>query len=110
MVDKDFLDNGFTEFEPSPFDGDVETCFHKTYKDKVGEKYSIIVKKWGDFKHPYTNEIFPLGYEYNIQLYKKEKHDAVDLIFHNSWELKDVEDYLEKLWQTGLFDYSEKFE
>jgi len=109
MTDKDFLDNGFTEFEPSPFDGEVEACFQKIYKDDVGEKYSVIVKKWGDFKHPYTNEVFPLGYEYNIQLYKKEEHDAVDLLFHNSWELKEVEEYLEKLWQTGLFDYSEKF-
>jgi hypothetical protein len=110
MTDKDFLDNGFIKFNPGPFDGGVDTCFQRSYKDDVGEKYYITVKKWGTIIHPHTGDTIPLGYEYDVQLYKKEGHDAVDLLFHSSWELKDVEDYLEKLWQTGLFDYCEKFE
>ena len=108
MTDQDILDFGFYEFKPSPLESDgVEKCFQKRYDDTNGKKYFITIKKWKALKHPSTHEIIPESYEYNIQLYKKYDHNAIDLIFHSSWILKDVEEYLEQLWRTGLFDYYE---
>ena len=110
MVDQDFLSAGFHEFSPSRFEHDgVETCFQKRYDDDHGKKYFITVNKWRAWEHPYTHEIFPSDYEYHIQMYKKDDHGAIDILFHSSWNLVDVENYMEKLWDTGLFDYYECF-
>lgn len=110
MTDLDFLENGFHKFQPTQFDSDgVEACFQKRYDDEVGKKYFITVKKWRPMTHPHTKETFGPGYEYNVQMYKKGSHDAVDILFHSSWTLKDVESYMEQIWNTGLFDYYEEF-
>ena len=111
MCDQDLLDQGFHEFRPTPFDSDsVETCFQKRYDDEQGKKYFITIKKWKAWRHPHTGELTLPSYEYDVQLYKKDDHDAMDILFHSSWALKDVEDYLEKLWNTGLFDYYETWD
>ena len=68
-----------------------------------------------DVPHPYLSQRVTAqqmidGVKYGLQLYKKDDHDAMDILFHSSWALKDVEDYLEKLWNTGLFDYYETWD
>jgi hypothetical protein len=60
--------------------------------------------------HPHTHEVFPPSYEYSVQLYRKDTHDALDLLFHSSWTLEAVESCLENLFNTGLFDYYETFD
>lgn len=111
MTDKELLKRKFTKYPRTPFDNEsVETCFQKRYDDNIGKKYFLNVKKWSSFAHPHTGETFPPSYEYDTQLYKKDGHDAINILFHSSWNLDDVEEYLEKLWATGLFDYYEKFE
>ena len=111
MTDKDFLKQGFHQFPPTQFDSSgVETCFQKRYDDDKGKKYFITVKKWSGWVHPHTGDKVPPGYEYDVQLYKKDDHDAIDLLFHSSWALADVEKYMEQLWNTGLFDYYEEWE
>lgn len=110
MTDQILLENGFKEFKPSRFSNEgIETGFQKRYDDKYGKKYFITVYKWKGITHPITKEKFEPSYEYNTQLYKVKSHDAVDLIFHSSWTLQDVEDYVEILFDTGLFDYYEEF-
>lgn len=109
MYDRDFLNAGFSEYKPGPFDpSGVEKCFQKRYDDELGKKYFITVKKWSEFRHPSTGDVFRCSYEYDVQLYKKEGHDAIDILFHSTWDLSSVEEYLEKLWDTGLFDYYER--
>lgn len=109
-MDEKLLELGFYEYRPNKFDGDgVEKCFQKRYDDEKGKKYFISIKKWKPLTHPYTKEITPAVYEYDIQLYKKEDHDAINLLFHSSWKLEEVEEYMEKLWNTNLFDYYEEF-
>lgn len=44
-----------------------------------------------------------------LQMYKKESHDAINLTFHSSWTLEMVENFMEKMWNTGMFDYYEKW-
>ena len=111
MSDDDLLEKGYVKFKPSKFDGDnVEVLFQKRFDDDIGKKYFITVKKWKAWKHPYTLETFPSVYEYNIQMYKKGDRDlALDLLFHSSWNLIDVEKYTDELWNTGLFEYYELF-
>lgn len=110
MNDSDFLRAGYKEFSRGQLDSEgIETCFQKAYEDLLGRTaYFITVRKWKGFYHPYSGESFPPSYEYNVQLYKKDDHDAIDLLFHSSWDLHSVEDYMEKLWRTGLFDYYER--
>lgn len=115
MTDQDFISRGFKRFPPTPhLDPDsMETHFQKRYDDEVGKRYFITVNKWKAFEHPYTHEKFEPSYEYSIQLYKKGgRHDAkaVDLLFHSTWTLDEVEDYMQKLFDTGLFDYYEKWD
>lgn len=111
MSDDDLLEKGYIKFKPSKFDSDnVEVLFQKRFDDDIGKKYFITVKKWKAWKHPYTLETFPSVYEYNIQMYKKGNRDlALDLLFHSSWNLIDVEKYTDELWNTGLFEYYELF-
>lgn len=115
MTDQDLLDRGFKQFAPMPHldpEG-IETRFQKRYDDEVGKRYFITVNKWRVFKHPYTGEEFPATYEYSVQLYKKESRrdvKAVDLLFHSAWSIDEVEEQMEKLYETGLFEYYEKWE
>ena len=115
MTDQDFISRGFKQFPPTPHldpDG-METHFQKRYDDEVGKRYFITVNKWKAFEHPYTHERFEPTYEYSAQLYKKSgRHDAkaVDFLFHSTWTLDEVEDYMQKLFDTGLFDYYEKWD
>jgi hypothetical protein len=91
----------------------METHFQKRYDDEIGKRYFITINKWRAFRHPYTGEEFPATYEYSVQLYKKDgRHDvkAVDFLFHSTWSVDEVEEYMNKLFETGLFEYYEKWE
>ena len=110
MCDDDLLEKDYAKFKPSKFDSDgVEVIFQKRFDDDIGKKYFITVKKWKAWTHPYTNETFPSTYEFFVQMYKKDSHDPIDILFHSSWNLIDVEKYMDELWSTGLFDYYELF-
>ena len=112
MTDELFLESGFREFAPGPLDSrGVERCFQKRYDDEDGKKYFITVRKWSEQRHPHTGTVFPECYEYDVQLYHGEdKGDALDLKFHSSWTLDDVEETLERIWNLGCFEYYERFE
>ena len=45
------------------------------------------------------------SYEYETRMYSKGEHKALDFLFHSDWTLCEVEEYLEKLWSTNLFDF-----
>lgn len=109
MTDKDLIERGYVEFSPSPFASDgITTCFQKWFKDENGKRYFITVNKWIEMRHPYTGATFPSTYEYETQLYKKNTHDAVNILFHSSWSIEDVEDYMAIMFDSGLFDYYEE--
>ena len=108
MKDNEILEKGYHQYAPGPFDSKwVMDCFQKRFRDEKGTKYFIDIRKWEGMTHPHTGEYFEPSYDYWIQLYRKEKHDAVDLEFHSEWTLDAVEEYVETLFQTGLFDYYE---
>lgn len=108
MTDRDLISLGFNKYPPARFkSSNIETCFQKRYDDKYGKKYFITVNKWRAWQHSPTKCDASPTYEYETQLYRREGHEAVDLLFHSDWTLEAVEQYVEKLWQTGLFEYYE---
>ena len=46
------------------------------------------------------------NYETQINIDDK----PINLTFYNSWTIERVEQYVEKMFQLGLFDYYEKWE
>lgn len=112
MTDGMFLERGFHEFAPGPLDSPgVERCFQKRYDGESGKRYFITVRKWSEHRHPHTGTVFPECYEYDVQLYHGEgNRDALDLKFHSSWTLDDVEDMMERIWNLGCFEHYERFE
>lgn len=104
MTDKILLQKGFKQFLPNRIvSNNIEICFQKRYDDNIGKRYFITINKW----KPIGTD--PASYEYTTQFYNNINHDAINMTFHNSWKLEDVETYLNKLWETGLFDYYERF-
>lgn len=112
MTDKDLLDRGYTEYPPvKPFHSDgIEKFFQKCFKDEKGEKYYIDVNKWEGWTHPRTGQEFPPAYEYSVQLYHKDTHNAIDMLFSASWDVESVEKHIELLFSSGNYDYYEMYE
>lgn len=108
MTDKYIISKGYREYEPIVFDPpDVEKRFQKRFDDDVGKKYFIDVKKWRALRRPHMSELTNVSYEYETQMYKKDTHDAVNFEFLSSWDLESVEEFMEKQFATGMFDYYE---
>lgn len=108
MNDKLLIEKGFKEYAPTPFHPKgVEKFFQKKYVDKIGIKYFIDVQKWPELVIPGI-ETFHASYEYTVQVCNNQGN-AIDLLFHSTWHLKDVENYMEEMFKFGLFKYYERF-
>ena len=100
------LEKGYKEYEVPEFDNpNIEKCFSKKVEDEKGVKYFINLKRWWPLQNNDTGEIMILGDEITIQYYKKDTREAVDVMFHSSWKIDEAEEYAEKIFATGLFDY-----
>lgn len=99
---------GFKEYPPTVFHPKgVEKFFQKKYTDEKGIKYFIDVQKWPEYRIP-GRDFIPVAYEYTIQI-RDRKGNAIDLLFHDSWKLEDVERYVEKLFKLRMFTYYERY-
>lgn len=108
MNDKFLIEKGFKEYPPTEFHSQyVEKFFQKCYKDKIGKKYFIDVLKYPELNIP-GRETIPVSYEYSIQI-RNRNGDAIDLLFHSSWKLEEVERYIEKLFKLRMFTYYERY-
>lgn len=106
--DQYFLKRGFREYPRTCFQSQyVEKFFQKCYKDEKGKKYFIDVLKYPEMCIP-GRETIPASYEYSVQI-RNKNGDAIDLLFHSSWKLKDVEKYMEKLFKNRMFEYYERY-
>ena len=111
MEDKELLEKGYYQFEPSSLDNEnIIACFQKCIKDEFGKKYFIDIKKWQGFKHPTTHELFDPSYEFEVYFTDKETDCPVKILLYAGWSVDDVEDRAEKLWQTDLWKYYERYE
>ena len=109
MTDQDILDRGYKEYKPTPFhNSGIVKCFQKRFDDGTGKKYFIDIHKW-DFSR-YTDIPDPYPYEYHMQMYAGEDRDAIDITFHSSWKIENVEAYVEKMFQVMEMEYYEKWD
>ena len=105
IYDDFLIRRGYKEFPPTPYDRYVSKCFQKRFDDKIGKKYFITVCKY-DPIHPMDS----VGYEYNIQLKNINNENPINLNYFAGWEVEEVEEYMDKLWATGLFGYYERWD
>ena len=107
MTDKDFIEAGYTQWKPSPYNGECNTAmFQKRFDDDFGKKYFITANKW-DFSR-YEPDREP-SYEFTSQVYDKSTHDAIDITFLVGWTIERVEKWMDDHWSADEYDYYEKF-
>lgn len=96
-------DKGYVKYK-SNIKGNVRS-FQKIFKDNTGKRYFINA-------HMYIKcgkDSYEIFWEYESYLRKKVTHEPVKMIFYEGWSLDEVESYLEKLWDTDLFQHYEKW-
>ena len=112
LNDSILLANGYERYERTAFDSKNIICnFKKCFFDGTGEgKYFIIVHKWDNGFIPISSgeeERYPYGYEYSAQMVTKYNNKLVEMNFRVDWELWEVEDFVESIFDmTGLGDYA----
>lgn len=115
MTDQDLISRGFKEFPPTPFvDSDgIETHFQKRYDDEIGKRYFITINKWKPITDTRSGIVWPSNYEYEVYFHKDDGKDgtkAIKILLYAGWDIDEVEEYVQKLFETGLFEYYEKWE
>lgn len=114
-MDDYIMSRGYVRYEPNSFDypGIVDK-FQKRFDDENGKKYFIDVVKYGEITHPVTGEEIPASYEYEVYLKPKKMGCTIKLLLYagvgGSDELTEVEEYVESLFNTGLYEYYESKE
>lgn len=111
MTDDYILNKGYKQYNPTKFHSEYTTkCFQKRFDDDIGKKYFIDINKysWNGLIPKNAEENYT--HEYEVKLYKKDTHDALNITFHCNWKLEDVEIFIEKLFQTNQLDYYEKWD
>lgn len=107
-VENKLIKKGYKEYPKGVFAPyGVIRFFQKRFDDDIGKKYFINVNEW-DIGFPNGKGIMN-GYSYEVQLYSKNAHAAIDLTFHSEWDIDEVEKYVDELFSNGKFDYYEEF-
>lgn len=113
MTDEYLLEYGFKQYNPTSFDSwQVVSRFQKRYDDDFGKKYFIdVVKisndyvpddKRGDWWTPYS-------YYYEVRTTMFREGKTMNLKFFSEWDIKEVEDMVEKMFSTMKFNYYESW-
>lgn len=109
--DDEFIKRGYHAYAPLAIDNSsIKKRFQKRFDDDTGKKYFIDILCWDNSYIPldYRGQYYePYTYEYETSINVSDK--PINLTFHNSWTIEQVEQYVEKMFQLGLFDYYEKY-
>lgn len=106
----ELIKRGYKEYEPGQFDGEGVKCLlQKRFDDEFGKKFFITVKVWREWTHPYSRDVIPQSYEFNIQFSEGGKPINVEF-FGGEWSIDEVEYRVEKMWYEMDFDYYETWE
>ena len=105
IYDEYLIKRGYKEFTTAPYNEYASKCFQKRFDDKIGKKYFITVHKY-DPIHPMDS----VGYEYGVQLKNVNNENPINLNYFAGWKVEEVEEYMDKLWATGLFGYYERWD
>lgn len=107
MTDQELINAGYKRFKPAPFQECVTDLFEKLVSDDVGKKYFIHIEKW-DFRQYTGNN--PISYEAKSCFTEKDTNNSVQIIYLSGFTIKDMEAFYEKQWETGMYDYYERWE
>ena len=113
MDDKYLLDKGYKQYAPTPFDNSsVVARFQKRFDDAFGKKYFIDVVKWS---HDYVPKEHrdkwwkPFTYCYEVQVSIGDDN-TINLEFFSSWNLEDVEQFMEEFFDKMKPNYYESWD
>ena len=112
MTDEYLLERGYKQYPPiSSFYNDyIVAMFQKRFDDDFGKKYFINVLKWS---HDYVPQCrrdewwSPFSYEYEVQVTIGKNENGLDLKFHSSWTLEEVENFIENFFEKMQPNYYE---
>ena len=104
-------EKGYKEYKPTSFHHEnVARCYQKRFDDEIGKRYFITANEYSSWTHPYTGNVFPQTFEFEIQMHQKDTHKPINMLFFAGWEIDEVEEHAKKIFETGLYDYYEFFE
>ena len=107
MTDKELIYRGYKPFKPGPFDDECITQgFQKAIRDENDDrKYFITFKKWDFSRYDKVKELNDcVSYEGDTQLAYKKNGEFMNITFLHGWEAEEVEEFLDNLFSTGLFE------
>lgn len=115
MTDEYLLEHGYRQYPPnSVFDSDlVVSRFQKRFDDSFGKKYFIDVLKWShDYVPTQRRDEWwkPYSYEYEVQVTMSDNDNGLDLHFHSSWTLEEVEKFMEDFFEKMKSNYYEDWD
>lgn len=104
-MDNDYIvSKGYKEYNPTHFHNEyIIKCFQKRLDDDIGKKYFIDINQY----YSIGKNLEKYNFEYSVQLYDKDTHNPVNMLFHCGWELERVEEFVENMFQSGMLDYYE---
>lgn len=113
MTDEYLLERGYKQYQPTHCNDSVVALFQKRFDDDFGKKYFINVYKWShDYVPTHKRDKWwkPFSYEYEVQVTMSESEDAMDLTFHSSWTLENVENFIEDFFEKMKPNYYENWD
>ena len=102
MNREDFINAGYTRWDPNPYHEFETDMFEKLVSDEKGKRYFIHVERW-DFS---VYEQGYIRYEATVQFETKDGL-TVSIECLHGWTIEEMEKYYADLWGLGWFKYYE---
>ena len=101
--DRVFEERGYKKYLREPHDcPEIVHMYYKRFKGDHCIKYFIAAHLW---ELPTGNDGKPeRNYEYTVYFNQIGKHCPLRLFFYAGWALDDVEEYCDKMYNSGLFE------
>lgn len=115
MTDEYLIEHGYKQYPPiSLFYSDsVVAMFQKRFDDDFGKRYFINVLKWSHDYIPVNRRDEwwkPFSYEYEVSVTMSDNDNGLDLKFHSSWTLEEVENFMEDFFTKMKPNYYEDWD
>lgn len=104
------IDRGYKRYNPDPrIHRYMSDMFQKRFDDDVGKKYFITVYKYPETIAP-NGQLIPEAYECELYLESLNNNCPVQILFYSGWTIEQVEERAEEIFQTGKYDYYERWD
>ncbi len=115
MTDEYLIERGYKKYPPVTafYDKYIVAMFQKRFDDNFGKKYFINVLKWShDFIPAERRDEWwePFSYEYEVSMTMFEDDKGIDLKFHSSWAVEEVENFVEDFFKKMKPNYYEDWD